>query len=253
MPRKIVVNVSGSKSTLSETLADDEFELQELIKNNPDLLPIEEFGMTGPLLVVGRETALKSGAVDLAAIARGGELLLIEFKTGPQNTDFRRVLAQLLDYGSDVWSMTYDEFEATVPVRYFASKDCGDARFRGLKTLGDAAKEMWPEATEEELEAFRERLTNQLESGAFHYVVVAQRFTSSVERTAEYLNHAMNSAKTYAVELVRFDGEGISAYETRNYTEADSRSTDERCSLRRREVPRHGAGCRIPVLPEGIV
>src|SRR5215210_4547040 len=115
----IVLREDGTTPILSEMLADDEAQLRELVKDNPDLLPIDEFGMTGPLLVIGRETTLPSGAIDLVALARGGELLIAEFKTGPQNSDFRRVLAQLLDYGSDLWRLSYEVFESTVPLRYF--------------------------------------------------------------------------------------------------------------------------------------
>lgn len=63
MPRKmIVVQGDGSTSTvLTEILADNEAQLQERMKNTPDLLPVDEFDMTGPLLVIGRETRLPSG------------------------------------------------------------------------------------------------------------------------------------------------------------------------------------------------
>ena len=79
MARKIMVQrEDGSRPVLTEVLAEDEVQLQELMKENPDLLPIEEFGMVGPLMVVGRETTLPSGYVDLACLSRGGDLLLIE-------------------------------------------------------------------------------------------------------------------------------------------------------------------------------
>ncbi|MCL4499412.1 MAG: hypothetical protein M1335_04110 [Chloroflexi bacterium] len=95
MARKIVVKRDdGPTQLLAEVTADAEIQLQEMTQGNPDLLPIEEFEMTGPLMVVGRETALPSGSVDLVAIARSGEILIIEFKTGPKNTDFRSCLAE---------------------------------------------------------------------------------------------------------------------------------------------------------------
>lgn len=215
MPRKIVVESEGAPRILVETRAEDEAQLQEMVKKNPDLLPIEEFGMTGPLLVVGRETALPSGAVDLAAIARSGEILIAEFKTGPDNSDFRRALAQLLDYGSHVWSLTYDEFEATVPARYFASGYCEDSRLRGLRSLEDAAKTIWPEMADDDLGEWRDRIVKQLESGIYHYVLVAQRFTTAIQKTAQYLNQVMPGPRTYAVEIVRFQGDGVEAFETR--------------------------------------
>ena len=233
MPRKIVVEDSEHIKILQETRAEDEAQLQELIKSNPDLLPIEEFGMTGPLLVVGRETALPSGSVDLAAIARSGELLVVEFKTGPENSDFRRALAQLLDYGSHLWSLSYDTFEATVPARYFASEYCQDARLRGKRSLSDGAKAVWPDMEDDDLSEWRERIGRQLDSGHFHYVLVAQRFTATIQKTAEYLNAVMPGARTYAVEIVRFEGDGTEAFETRTVlkpstsTDSDASTLDE--------------------------
>ena len=78
----------GHPPILVETPADNEKQLQDRMKEHPDLLPFEEFGLVGPPLVVGRETSLASGAVDLLCAARGGEVVIIEFKTGPQNPDF---------------------------------------------------------------------------------------------------------------------------------------------------------------------
>lgn len=63
-----------------------------------------------------------------------------------------------------------------------------------------------------------------LVSGAFRYVVVAQRFTEAMERTAEYLNDQASGAAFYLVELVRFSGEGISAFEARTILKPTARS-----------------------------
>jgi len=225
MARKIVIKTDSSRTILVETRAEDELELQELVKEHPDLLPVEEFDMTGPLLVVGRETSLQSGAVDLVAIARSGELLIVEFKTGPQNTDFRHALAQLFDYGSDVWSMSYENFEAAVAVRYFQSAHCKDDRVKRLNSLQEAATAIWPDMTEDEFGNVRERLVKQLVSGSFSYILVAQRFTDTIQRTAQYLNEILAGPRAYAVELVRFDGDGISAFETRTIVRPIPRTT----------------------------
>jgi len=63
----LVVNTDGTRPVLSEVPATNELELQSLLRDTPDLLPADEIGVTGPLLVVGRETVLPSGAVDLVA------------------------------------------------------------------------------------------------------------------------------------------------------------------------------------------
>lgn len=216
MARKmIVLREDGSRPVLTETLAANEAQLQEIVKENPELLPLDEFGMSGPLLVVGRETTLRSGFIDLVGIARGGELILVEFKTGPQNSDFRHALAQLLHYGADLWQMSYDVFESTVARRYFATERCHDPRVRGKTSLSEAAAATWPDLSQEEHEQLRERLARQLETGAFHYVVAAQRFMETMERTIEYLNATSLAARFYAVEIVRFSADTLSAFESR--------------------------------------
>jgi hypothetical protein len=212
---------------LSETPADNEAQLQELVKAHPELIPIEEFRMTGPLMVVGRETTLPSGSIDLVGLARSGELLLVEFKTGPRNPDFRQVLAQLLDYGSDLWRLSYDELESTVAARYFAGPHCQDEPLRDAPSLLEAARVTCPDLSEEEATVLEERLSAQLATGGFHYVVAAQRFAPTVERTLEYLNAQMPQARFYAVEVVKF-GVAISAYEARAVLRPSVRPTGPR-------------------------
>ena len=108
MPRKIVLEGSdGAVEQLEEVSAANEAQLQNFLKANPELLPIEELELLGPMMVVGAETQVNSGAIDLVGVTPSADILLIEFKTGPQNPDFRQVLAHLLDYGSDVWAMSY--------------------------------------------------------------------------------------------------------------------------------------------------
>src|SRR5687767_3399782 len=45
----------------------------------------------------------------MLAADRQGRLAIIEFKKGPENPDVRRVVAQLLDYGSALWQMSVEE------------------------------------------------------------------------------------------------------------------------------------------------
>ncbi len=231
MARKmIVMREDGARPVLTEVLADDEAQLQELIKDNPDLLPIDEFGMTGPVMVVGRETTLPSGGVDLVGLAQSGELLVVEFKTGPQNSDFRHALAQLLDYGSDLWGLSYEEFESTVASRYFCSARCQDRRVRGKSSLAEAAHATWPDLSDEEAAGLRDQLVQQLRNGSFHYVVVAQRFAPTIERTVEYLNATMQGAQFYAVELVKFLADRLAAFESRTVLKPERRKVPDGAS-----------------------
>lgn len=216
MPRKIIVT-TADKTThlLDEALVANEEELRSLVKDNPDLLPLEEFGLSGPIMVVGRETSLASGAVDLVCVTVSGYLMVIEFKTGPQNSDFRRALAQLIDYGSDLWRMSYEEFEHTIAARYFSSNSCQDIRVQGIASLDQAVRAMWPDLSEEEISAFRDTVSQQLMQGSFNYVLAASAFTGTSIKSIEYLNSIGSVAKYFAVELVPFSGSGLTAFEAR--------------------------------------
>jgi RecB family endonuclease NucS len=103
VPRKVLVTQGRSRFDLIEAPAENEHHLQEVMKNSPTLLPVDDLGISGPLLVVGREASVASGSIDLVGVVPSGDVVLVEFKTGPQNPDFRHALAQLIDYGSDLW------------------------------------------------------------------------------------------------------------------------------------------------------
>ena len=44
-----------------------------------------------------------AGPIDLLVTDPQGRVAIVEFKRGSENPDVRRVVAQLLDYGSSVW------------------------------------------------------------------------------------------------------------------------------------------------------
>lgn len=140
---------------------------------------------------MGRETALASGYIDLLCLVASGNIVLIEFKTAPQNPDFRHALAQLIDYGSDLWRLSVEEFDRGVVQRYLAS-DRVDVRFRGVATLADAVASSGWNLSEEETASFIARLAEVLTTGDIHYVVAAQRFTPAMQTSLDYLRTVQN-------------------------------------------------------------
>jgi hypothetical protein len=216
MTRQIILAGQHEDVHLREVLADNEAQLQTKLQEHPELLPIEEFGLDGPLMVVGCETTLPSGSADLVGMAPGGDVVIVEFKTGPQNSDFRHSLAQLFDYGAALWEMEPDEFESAVVRRYLDSDRCPpDAPTKGALSVAEAARRTWSGRSDEDVELFTQRWQRCLKTGAFHYVVAAQRFTATMERTIQHLNDQARSARIYAVEIVRFSGGSWEAFEGR--------------------------------------
>jgi len=219
MARKMVVKFrDGTEPTLEETPAENEAQLQRVLKEHPEIIPVDDFGYQPPLLVVGEETQLASGASDLLGITRTGALLVIEFKTGPQNSDFRSALAQLIDYGANLWGKTYEEFENAAAVRYFESDRCRDLRFKGLKSLESAALVAWPDMTPEDWTETAKAISANLVKGSFDYVLAAQRLTDTSVAAIDYLNAVSAGPRFYGVEVVRFKGADSEAFECRTIT-----------------------------------
>jgi hypothetical protein len=211
MPRRFLVQRGGESFDLVEAPAPNEHHLQEIMKNRPQLIPSDDLGLDGDLLVVGRETSLASGLIDLLCLSRSGEVVLIEFKTGPQNPDFRHALAQLIDYGSDLWRLSVDDFDNGVVQRYFHGSNAAP-EFIGVTNLDSAIARTGWELSTDELAAFHERLADVLSNGDFYYVVAAQRFTSTMLKSLEYMNSTMRFGKFFLVEIVQLEGSDLTAH-----------------------------------------
>ncbi|MCS5723481.1 endonuclease NucS [Herbiconiux sp. CPCC 203406] len=211
MTRRVLMQRNGETFDLVESPAPNEHHLQEIMKSQPQLIPSDDLGIDGDLLVVGRETALASGYIDLLCISRAGDIVLIEFKTGPQNPDFRHALAQLIDYGSDLWRLTVEDFDRGVVQRYLSGPHAV-ATYRRASTLADAIATTGWNLSQDEVAGLISRLGEVLTTGDFHYVVAAQRFTPAMQTSLEYMNATMRFGRFYLVEIVQLQGADLVAH-----------------------------------------
>lgn len=225
MPRKIlVVSNTGAAVDFIEVPASNEHELQDIMLNHPQLVPAKDLGLNDDLLVVGRETTLASGFIDLLCLSSSGEVVIIEFKTGPKNPDFRHALAQVIDYGSDLWRLSdWKEFDQGVVHRYLNGPRV-DMAYKSCHDLRGAATKAWA-LDEQEWEALISRLDKVLTTGDFYFVVAAQRFTDAMKGTVDYLNETTRAGQFYLVELIRLDGSGQTAYTAQVVQKPASRSS----------------------------
>lgn len=246
MPRKILVTGDSGLIDFVEVAAESELELQDLLRANPQLVPAADLGLEGDLLVVGRETQVASGAIDLLCLSRSGELVIIEFKTGPQNSDFRHALAQVIDYGSDLWKLgDWETFDEGVVHRYLKSKHA-DTEYSSCSDLRGAATLAWS-LTDEEWETLTTRLGQVIAKGDFHFVVAAQRFVDSMRTSVSYLNATAQAGRFFLMEVIRLDGIGQRAYaaqivhkpERRAGSSSPVSKTDEDEFLSRLADPQH--------------
>ena len=79
-------------STLSEQGRTETYDLETWIASNPAIINPD-------LVIIGRQVTTKSGPLDLLAIDRSGNLVIIELKRAMLPRD---ALAQAIDYASDI-------------------------------------------------------------------------------------------------------------------------------------------------------
>lgn len=211
MTRRVLVTSNDGDFDLIEVAADSERQLQDIVKANPQLIPADDLGIDRELLVVGRETLLASGAIDLVCLSASGEVVLVEFKTGPKNPDFRHALAQLIDYGSDLWGTTASDFDNGVVQRYLAGREC-DTKAKGASSLASLIERSGWNLSAEESAAMNDRLQQVLTTGDFHFVVAAQRFTEPMNSSVDYLNAVSAKGRYHLVQVTRLEGKGLAAY-----------------------------------------
>jgi hypothetical protein len=193
MTRRII-RIDGAHTTIAEeSRFDSEAQLHSAIAAHPEVLPTEDLRM-GPLVAIANELDLGAGPLDLLATDAAGRLVVIEFKRGSENPDVRKVVAQVLDYGSVLWRQTYEDLE----------RRCRAAKpgFPGL--LADYVKERF-EALGEVFDAdlFQTGAEACLETGNFVFLYVGRDLD---ERTRRIMTFLAEGARLtfFAVEVDHF-------------------------------------------------
>lgn len=121
---------------VSEGEFKDETKMQEMIKDNPELIPISDLGDdVPPMMVVGRETSLPNGSVDLNCVDENGLVSLVECKLAKNPKVKRKVIAQIISYAAYLQGYSYFDFEEKVARHYFQSRFCRDERLKDSDSI----------------------------------------------------------------------------------------------------------------------
>lgn len=167
-----------------------EAELQRAVAQHPEVLPADELGL-GTLVSVAVELDLGSGPMDLLAVDASGRAVIVEFKRGLENPDVRKVVAQMLDYGSALWRTTYTEVEeACARLGQLTGDSLVDHVASALMGLGE---ELDPDA-------FRAGLEATLSSGDFVFLYVARDLDQRTRRIMTFLGEGPRLSM-FAVEV----------------------------------------------------
>jgi hypothetical protein len=177
MPRRIL-HVQGATVSVSEqTRFDMEQDLEQAIGAHPEVLPSEDLGL-GPLIALGSQVDFGAGPIDLLVVDPQGRVAIVEFKRGSENPDVRKVVAQLLDYGSSLWRVSYDDFERRCLV---------DLSRAGSGLVELAAERCLMLDVPYDSQAFRAGIETSLDSGNFVFLYVGRDLDPRTQRIMTYL------------------------------------------------------------------
>ena len=99
----------------SEAQKYDEAWLQDLIMRYPGLLPVAQLEpVFEDMVPVCRELALKAGYVDNVFVTPNGDIAIVECKLWRNPEARRKVIAQIVDYASELSTLSYQAFESAV-------------------------------------------------------------------------------------------------------------------------------------------
>jgi hypothetical protein len=185
----IVSKNNKNAKKIDKTGVPSESYLQEYIHDNPEAIPIYEIDKNKRLIVVSREYPTNSGPIDALAFDQDGDIYIVETKLY-KNTDKRRVIAQMLDYGAALWkhSNNYEHFIELI-----------EKNFEDESSLETKIQTFY-ELTDEEMYELNNAIIMNYERGDFKFIVLMDQIEDRLKDLIQYVNKTSNF-DIYPVEL----------------------------------------------------
>jgi hypothetical protein len=212
VPGMFVVTEDGRVLPLQERAYESEAELQDLIADNPELIPGELVDEIDPRrwLLVRREAGIAfegvggdRWAVDHLLLDQDGISTLVEVKRATDTRARREVVAQMLDYASSL------SLNPPGGVRATFEESC-----RSRNEVPDEllAKRLLTSSADPDIEAFWSQVDTNLQAGRLRLIFLADRLSPEVRRIIEFLNLQFQSAEVIGIELRQWQtAEGLRA------------------------------------------
>lgn len=198
----IIVSKDGKNAVkLDKSTFKDEKDLQQYICQNPDSVPLCDIKSDIKLLILAREFPTRAGAIDVLGVDREGEIYIVETKLY-KNPDKRAVVAQVLDYGANLWKygQNFDDFISRVEDRLNTGQQV---------SLNETLKEFYG-LDEEEIEDFRQSLRQHLIEGSFKFLVLMDSLHDGLKDLILFLNqNSRFSLFAVEFEIYKHDGNEI--------------------------------------------
>lgn len=155
---------------------EDEATLHELIKENPQFLPLSG---SPRLVVLGSEIQLGNGYADILAVESSGRPAIIEVKLERNPEARKAIVSQIIAYAAFLQGFSIEDLERGPLHRFLA-----DA---GHTSIFDAVKAQDQEGAVD-ADSFTASLQDYLQRGNFRLVLVLDDVPTELERVVAYLD-----------------------------------------------------------------
>lgn len=148
--------------------------LQKILQDHPNLLPVDEIEpIFWPLIPLGREINTSVGPIDNLFISKAGYLVLVETKLWRNSQAKRDVLAQAIDYASQLSNWSFEQLD-------------NEVKNRNKKGLIQIIQE-FSDLDSDEVPS-EETIANNIRLGRFLILVVSDHIRNSVIDMVKYVN-----------------------------------------------------------------
>ncbi|MDR3298276.1 MAG: hypothetical protein LBT19_02850 [Candidatus Nomurabacteria bacterium] len=185
----LVTEDNKNGKVINESRFQLEDNLQEYVKDNPDIIPLYEIEEDTRLFVAAREFTTDSGPIDALGFDNKGNIYVVETKLF-RNPDKRTVVAQALDYGASLWRHKVDFDDFLSQVSAYTNKESGASFKEAYEKFFDTRE------TNEIFDMIRENLS----SGNIKFVILMDSLHDRLKDLIVYINQN-SKFDIYAIEV----------------------------------------------------
>ncbi|MCD7765502.1 MAG: hypothetical protein LUH53_03160, partial [Lachnospiraceae bacterium] len=166
----------------------NEIWLQDLLADNPYLLPVASFGpLYDNLICIGRETAaVGAGYIDCLFVSPAGGIVVVETKLFRNQEARRTVVAQIIEYAKAIRSWDCEKLDS-IAENYFY-KISGQS-FRMIDKMAQYGL-----LTYNEEAGFVDAVNNNLSAGRILLLIVGDGIHSGVQELSDFINASSGNA-----------------------------------------------------------
>jgi hypothetical protein len=183
----VLIDVNGTttvlkRRTFAGTNADSYSEdwLQNLLFDRAEVLPVDEIDHAYERLVpICRELSTGAGPLDVLYATPEGRLVIVEVKLWRNPEARRKVIAQILDYATELSDWSYEDLQ----------REVSKSTKRSGNSLYELVKERFPDTDEKR---FVDDVTRSLRLGNFLLLVIGDGIREGAASIANFLDRGGN-------------------------------------------------------------